>query len=469
MVEKHVISKQQLADLLMLTEGHFFELKSKSIAPAKLTKTVSAFANADGGELFVGILEENKEKKKKRTLDGFGDEEQANGHLQALEEIHPLGDHYLAEFLDPEDENTLILRLEIFKNQEIIYASDGSAYRRKGAQNIRVSGADAMRRLELDKGITSFEDSTISMEPDHIEESEVLSVFLENIFPNVDSINWLRKQRLVVSDLPTVASVVVFHEEPQAVLPKRTGVKIYRYKTSAKEGSRETLDSSPISIEGDAYNLIYDSVSKAKEIVEGIKSLDESGMHFVTYPDETIHEIITNAILHRDYSIASDIHIKIFDNRVEILSPGKFPGHVTEENILTEQVARNPKIVRLLNKFQNPPNKDIGEGLNTAFHAMKALKLKEPEIKQVGQSVIAYIRHEPLASPETMILEYITDNEEITNKIAREITGIGSENAIKNFFYKLRKAGYIERVPGKQGNQAAWRKTSRATSESASS
>jgi len=63
------------------------------------------------------------------------------------------------------------------------------------------------------------------------------------------------------------------------------------------------------------------------------------------------HEIITNAVLHRDYSVADDVHIRIFDNRVEVVSPGMLPAHITPENILSERFARNAAIVRLINKF----------------------------------------------------------------------------------------------------------------------
>ncbi|MDV7400225.1 ATP-binding protein, partial [Arthrospira platensis SPKY1] len=106
------------------------------------------------------------------------------------------------------------------------------------------------------------------------------------------------------------------------------------------------------------------------------------------YPKEAIHEIIANAVLHRDYSITKDIHIRIFDNRIEIESPGRLPGHVSPENILTEQLARNGSIVRIVNKFPNPPNKDVGEGLNTAFEAFRKLKLNPPEIIESESSVI---------------------------------------------------------------------------------
>jgi len=52
---------------------------------------------------------------------------------------------------------------------------------------------------------------------------------------------------------PTEAGIVLFAEEPQAVLPKRTGIKIFRYKTTAQEGTRDTLDGNPRSIDGHAY------------------------------------------------------------------------------------------------------------------------------------------------------------------------------------------------------------------------
>jgi len=57
----------------------------------------------------------------------------------------------------------------------------------------------------------------------------------------------------------------------------------------------------------------------------------------VTYPPETLHEIVTNAVLHPDYSTAADIQIRVFDNRVEVESPGVLPGQVTVENMLDEQ------------------------------------------------------------------------------------------------------------------------------------
>ena len=62
------------------------------------------------------------------------------------------------------------------------------------------------------------------------------------------------------------AGILLFAEVPQAVLPKRSGIKVYRYKTSAKEGTRDTLDGNPVSIEGHAYVQIADAVKLTAEI-----------------------------------------------------------------------------------------------------------------------------------------------------------------------------------------------------------
>lgn len=131
--------------------------------------------------------------------------------------------------------------------------------------------------------------------------------------------------------------------------------------------------------------------------MQGIRILGASGLEEISYPKVALHEIITNAVLHRDYSIADDIHVRIFDNRVEVESPGGLPAYITPENILDQRYSRNGNVVRWINKFPDPPNKDVGEGLNTAFDAMNELKLKPPEIEDLKSSVIVRIRHERLA------------------------------------------------------------------------
>jgi len=156
--------------------------------------------------------------------------------------------------------------------------------------------------------------------------------------------------------------------------------------------------------------------------------------------------------------VAADVQVRIFDNRVEIESPGRLPGHVTVANISKTQFARNPKIVRLINKFKNPPNKDVGEGINTAFEAMGKLRLKKPEIQELEGGVMVTLKHESLASPEQMVMEYLSREPEITNAVGRELTGIKSENSMKQVFYKLRDRGQLVQTAKVAGKKPSWRR-----------
>jgi ATP-dependent DNA helicase RecG len=458
MIETKKITEADAEKIKYLDEGHFLDLKGKAIRPARLTETISAFANTSAGEIYVGIEENDILTLKDRRWNGFSDVEEANGLLQAVEALSPLGNHYKAVFYSADSEQGLVLHLTIYKTNKILFASNKKAYIRRGAQKLPIESAEALKRLEYDKGITTFEDDLLNIPEEHITNSVVTLGFMIDVVPMSEPKSWLTNQLVLIDGKPTVAGVLLFAEEPQAILPKRSAIKIYRYHTANDEGERDTLAFDPITIEGHIYALIEAAKNRVKEIVENIQKLGPDGLENILYPEEALQEIITNAVIHRDYSIPKDIHIRIFDNRIEIESPGRFPGHITLANILDDQSARNPKIIRLINKFPNPPNKDVGEGLKTAFEAMSKLRLKEPDISEAEASVIVILRHESLASPEQMVMDYLNGHEEITNAIARELTGIKSENTMKDVFYRLRDRGEIQPVPGKVGRSFAWQK-----------
>jgi ATP-dependent DNA helicase RecG len=458
MIQTIEITDEQKKKILLLNENHFNDLKSKDILPASLTKTISAFSNSVGGELYIGIDEYEENGQKLRRWRGFSDEEEANGHIQIFEKLFPVGDYYSYTFLSNNNSKGYVLQASIKKNLQIIKASNSNIYKRRSAQNLKLTTDAELKRLELDKGLASFEDITLNIPLEAVTDSLIIYEFMIEVVPTIEPLPWLKKQLLIRDNHPTVASTLLYSDLPQAALPKQSGIKIYRYKTKAEEGTRETLVFIPISVEGPLYNQIYEAVRTTRKIIEEEKVLRETGLEDLQYPDKALHEIVTNAVLHRDYSLASDIHIRIFDNRVEVLSPGSLPGHVTESNILNEQFARNGNLVRLINKFPNPPNKDVGEGLNTAFNEISELRLKRPVIKELENAVLVTISHEPLASPEKIVMDFLAENSEIHNSTARELTGIKSPDSMKSIFYKLQEKGLVMMNPDptKKGRNSTW-------------
>jgi ATP-dependent DNA helicase RecG len=461
MMEQRIVDKQEADRILALEEGHFLDFKAVEITPAKLSESISAFGNTAGGELFVGIGESGT--RQQRYWNGFTSMESANGLFQVLNRMTPLSNNYHAAWISCPGAAGHVLHLVIPKTKDIVIATDGNPYVRRNAQNLKVSGADALQRLRLDKGIATFEDDVVNVDQETITNSMTTLQFILDQIPSAEPDEWMRKQNLLSEKRPIVAGVLLFSDEPQAALPKRSAIKIFRYGSREEEGRRDQLAGDPVTIEGCLYKQIFEAVERTKKMVEEVRALTPAGLAQASYPHETLHEIITNAVLHRDYSIAADVQVRVFDNRIEVESPGRLPGHVTTQNILREQSARNPKVVRLINKFPNPPNKDVGEGLNTAFEAMKKLRLKEPEIEEGQHSVVVHIRHTPLASAHDTVMDYLSNNGEISNKTARELTGIRSENAMKRVFLALKRRNLIEPVPGKSmGGNARWQKLDRS-------
>lgn len=448
------VGADDVARILATEETHFVDVKAQELTPAKLCDHASAFANTAGGEIFVGIDDEEPRKWR-----GFPTVEAANGHVQALDKIFQGNDVVSVQFIRGAGVSGFVLRLLIEKSREIIKSTDGTIYKRVSAQRLPVAltSHEELQRLALDKGIATFEDMPLRDAPDEaITDSYVVTEFMIEAVPVTEARPWLESQRLLVDGSPTVAGVLLFADEPQVYLPKRSAIKLLRYKSSDVEGHRDQLEADPQTFEGCLTQQIEAAVDAIVSMVQSTPVQTGKGLEAVTYPRETLHEIVTNAVLHRDYSIQTDVQVRVFDNRIEVESPGKLPGHITEENIFDEQFARNGKIVRLINKFPNPPNKDVGEGLNTAAQKMRDIGLKPPSVREQGESVVVYIRHERLASYEDQIIDYLIANKEINNSKARAITGEGSENKMKRVFEGMMTAKQIIRDPNRRGNQTTY-------------
>ena len=405
--------------------------------------------------MFVGIGDESESDR----LSGlFKNPEEANDCIQSVYSCFSDGQEYLdCSFLEFEGIGFAI-HFTIQKTPFVVETAAGNVYKRQNAADREVKSAQDRQMLDLEKGVRSFEDRPTEIEKSEIMDSQSLTEFLAHLVPTADPDGFLLKERLVApkTDNMRVCGVLLFDENPQSVIP-HSGVKIYRYKTLSDEGEREDLDSQPETVEGNLYNVIFKAVERTKEIVESIPIMSDKGLKEVKYPEEAIHEIICNAVLHRDYSINDYVHVRIFDNRIEVESPGKLAGPVTVSNILKQRFARNKKLVRLIAKFPKPPNKDVGEGLNTAFQSMQKLNLGKPKIENRSASVLVALKHEPLASKEEIIRDYLKRRGEINNTRAREICNLQSDSIIRKTFQKMIQANEIEKVPGTRGKGTKYR------------
>jgi ATP-dependent DNA helicase RecG len=455
------IPESEALEILDRSESLFWDDKSAKSKGAALQKVACAFANADGGEFAVGI-EDRKKATGIARWQGFSTEEDGNFiHQTLVKDISP-GVPYSLDWLgiEGQEERGLVALVTIQKSNSVHTTASGETRLRKGASNLSLSPQQTTD-LSLSKGTDSYEDQMLAkFSADELAQEVELLSFLKSYSPSTEPHDFVHKQRLDDDEgRASVAGAVLYAASPSAVIPKKCAIKIARYETKDKEPKREHLAGTPITVEGPAYAQIEETLRAATEIIESVSIMDADGSLIpARYPPEALKEIVVNAVIHRDYNISDDIHIWIFDNRVEVRSPGVLPGHMTLQNLLTERASRNRTITRLLNRYPDPPNKDIGEGLNTVVDKMKEAKLKEPIFATTGSTFVVTLGHTPLARPHELVMQYLDSHDEITNGVARELTGITSENTMKEVFYKLAKGGQLERVPDKLGSKSAWRK-----------
>jgi ATP-dependent DNA helicase RecG len=459
-------------DLLGRSESHFFDCKSMRAKGATIEKIAAAFSNAEGGEFVVGIEDGRVGTELEDRWVGFADEEGANHIFQALVQNVSPPIPYVGEWLECAglSELGLVCRVHVRKSPDVHHTSTGRVYVRRNAQNLELTGA-AITDLALSKGSRSYEDQLLDGYGfERLAAEAALLDFLDEYSPRTEPLDYAMTQELVDNDgRVTVGGAVLYADNPSAVVPRRCGIKISRYATTETGLSRDHLVGVPVSVEGPLNSAIHRALDEVQAMLDGQTILDSTGeLVPMRYPPDALKEVIVNAAIHRDLNVSDDVQIRVYDNRVEVESPGRLPGHVTIENLGSTRFGRNPTIVRLLNKYPDPLNKDIGDGIPTVLRRMKQAKLSEPSFQVLDASFLVTLKHTPLARPHEIVLRYLAaGNAEVTNSIARGLTGITSENSMKDVFISLKKAGHLEPVPDKRGAKSAWQLTAAGAKEAA--
>lgn len=444
--------------LCMKPEGDFFDRKAYGLSPKKAQKTAVAFANADGGEFVIGIADDRAVPNPSDRWLGSPTMEDFNDILQSLFSLSPTID-FRHEFLKTPGRPGWVLRLIVGKSSSVCKTADNNVYQRQGASSVNISDPEKITALGFAKGAVSFEDYHVDVDPELVVDGSEVQFFTSALHPKHDPLAYCINEALIDRNTfkPTCAGILLFAERPQPIFPRRCATKIVFYDTKQEIPERDHLKKN-VTIEGPIRLQFKQVIEEITAIMSGISVMTAQGLAKIEYPPEAIWEVVANAMIHRDYSVSDDIQISIFQNRIEVKSPGKLPGFVNVENYLDVRYSRNPKIVRTLARYKDAINKDLGEGLNTAFEKMRLWKLQSPILREIGNYVVVTLPHTPLATPEEAVMEYLESHEYIKNSVARDITAIRSENQMKDVFYRLRDKKLIERVPDKKGNAAAWRK-----------
>jgi len=423
-------------ELLKMEESYQYDCKRISNKLTSVIETVVAFANSDGGMIAIGLEDPDKADGRDRV---YGIQE----NPMCWDELRRL---VRTRITEPELLSCKTLEIGcILRNGN--KGSIGVLKISKSPTVHSVVGDGTLVRLDKsNKHLTAPEIRDLQFSRGTI----TAEAMLENVdFDLLDTEIWRQyaNQRKLTRPIheamyhlglakksaegklqPTRAAVLLFAEHPSGVTNSKAATRIFHYRGNKMEADPNTnLLKKPITIDKPLIQLIQDTFSTViDELASGIQ-MGPLGFDIVQqYPVRVLKEAITNAVIHRDYRLLADIHVRIFSDHIEIESPGLLIGPVTAANIsLIGTHARNPLIVANLREFPSPPNLDAGEGVRMMFGTMRATGLyppfyiTRPFIERESVKVLLLNENRPTAWEQ--VSDYLDKHGSIGNKEIREV------------------------------------------------
>jgi len=436
-----------LKKIISQDESETVEFKKSLSESKEIIKTISAFANTKGGRIFIGVSNYGKVLGVEIGKDTM--EHLVNQITQNTDpKVQP---HITVEKIDEKQ----IIIIKVKESPDHLVLAFGRPYKRVGKSTIRMS-KDEYERIILEKRKDKlYFDSQICKDAALADiDKEKIRWFLKkakaernlDIDYTASPSEALKRLNLLVDNKPTNTAILMFGKNPQRFLIQ-SEVRCARFKgiKAVKPFiDMKVVDGSIYEQINQTEKFILFNIKKAAWIEPGKIERQEKW----EYPPDAIREAIINAIAHRDYNSPANVHISIFDDRVEIWNPGKLPPPLTPKNLKEEHksIPVNPSLANLL--FLIKYIERWGTGTNDIMKWCREEGLPEPIFKEVTGGFAVVLRKfqipENLESLElnerqNKAIEYLKIHKNITRKIYMEINNISPRQANKDLNDLLEK------------------------------
>lgn len=451
-----------IRDILRIpSESQTIEFKrlSEDKVVSKILETVVAMTNTDGGVIIVGI--DDPEKTKLKGLDRvYGIDENIEVFDAIGREIHkivpPLSGLWPPSIIDVTEISKRVALIFIPKAVDSFRSINNHVFVRQEKGNRQLTAHEVVKFAyakgfeKADKGLVdvSFELLRTPYFEQWKEARRINGGAIESVLEKTGLARRNEDGKL----RPTLAAVLLFAEYPSDLTETKCAIRVFQY-TGTLENIAETpnLIGVPKTIQGPLIKQILDAHEYVLTLLRsGIRIPSGFKTEYII-PERAVKEAITNAVIHRDYHLKRDIEVKIYEDRVEIESPGLFPFNITRTNIGWERAEgyRNDLIVKHLREFPSPPNLDQNEGVRAMRNEMAARSLYPPVFLTYPifqDSVKVVLLNEKRASEWEKISSYLRENKYITNEEARKLTGVVHRDKMARMLKNWVKHGLLIQI-----------------------
>jgi len=374
------VDRLELFERIAGGEDSFTEFKREIESPDALAAEFIAFANAGGGQVFIGVADDG-------TVVGAADPQGTE------ERVLNIGRHNCEPPMD-----LLIEKIGVNGAKVIVVHAPrrlGRPYENKRGQCFirigstkRLASADERARLLEAAGLFHFEETPVPRTSVADLEVEAFAKYYQSLLgeplgqAELPIPRILYNMRFLVEDMdgnhrPSVAGLLLFGKRPQDHLgwASITAVCWPGVEMGESIVDRQEMDGRLPQLIDQAETFLVRHTALAGQI-EGFRREDTP-----MYPREVLREVVVNAVAHRDYGLSgARIRIFVFANRIEVYSPGSLPNTVTLDNIrMGYSVARNYHILQTLLHLGYASR--IGSGIPRMIRLMRVHNGREPEFE----------------------------------------------------------------------------------------
>ncbi len=419
-------SQKELLDKIRLGESTFLECKEVRFAGGKVSQPhrdaladgLAAFANSRGGVFVLGVEDKTHEVVgiPVDRLDAVTDFIQE----VCIDSIKPAIENFVLDRLwlpSSAGDEVAVVKVDI--PWSLFVHSSPNGYFRRLANSKRRMSTESLARLFQQRSQTRVI---------HFDEQIVSSARLENLTPSLwerfrtprsddDREDFLRKLGIARTDedgtvKPTVTGVLIASEEPRQWLPNAYIQAVaYRGTSIGPSGPADAYQLDAADITGPLDRQVSEACRFVARNMRMVAFKDQGHQDQPQFDMTAVFEALVNAVAHRDYSIhGSKVRLRLFEDRLELYSPGTIPNTMTVESLPYRQVVRNETISSLLAQCTVPANvpgletdrrtlmDKRGEGVRIILDNSERLSGKTPEYRLIDDAELLLTIHSVIRS-----------------------------------------------------------------------
>ncbi|MBI2201843.1 MAG: putative DNA binding domain-containing protein [Armatimonadetes bacterium] len=312
------------------------DFKERIDSADELAKDIVCFANTDGGEVIIGVTQEG-------NIVGVTDADAVNRTVDSVAYNNcepPVS--VVQEVLDVGGRKAVVVSIP--KGEQRPYRTNRGLYYIRTSSGCRPAARQELLRMFQDTESLFYDETPLPRLALADLDLTAFEYYLEQTGRaevGLEADRLLRNWGLLAHGHPTIAGLLLFGREPQIHPPfaQVNAARIPGTEAANNPSDRKDLTGRLLDVIDQAQRFLYLHLPIPHH-VRGFKPEPKPEL-----PEEALREAVVNAVAHRDYTVHGPVRLFIFDDRIEIHTPGRPPNTVSEEAMRAGvHVVRNPRI-----------------------------------------------------------------------------------------------------------------------------